>query len=334
MMMGNAESARRHFRTRIKYLHVRLRGTWIRGFFTMDDDAKLRESLEELKKVTGLPLSLDGTGGEDAADTLEKIAMLTSAWRDKYDRTNFLRNLLYGNISDTDLYAAASRFHIPERGRRVLYVIECAGAEAENAGRILRQMFVLKAGDQLAVLDELRVVLIKSLSKADQEDTLTGDAHTMVDMLNMEAMIRARVGFASPIETLKDMPEAFRNALVALKIGSIFYMSETALNYNRLGIGRLIYDLPESSCRLFLKEVLGDISPDDFDEETVSIISAFFENNLNISETARQLYVHRNTLVYRLEKLHQATGLDLRFFDDAIALKLAMMISDALKNRT
>ncbi len=293
----------------------------------------INRTLEELRKVTGLSLTLDGEEDGIAEDAAEKIAMLTAAWREKYDRTNFLRNLLYGNISEADLYAAASRFHIQENGRRLLYVIECRGGSAEEAGRIIRQMFVLRTGDQFAVLDENRMILIKSLAARDDDGKLMSEAHTMVDMLNMEAMISARVGYSAPIESLKDMPAAFREAVLSLEIGRIFYSSGTVFRYDRLGIGRLVYDLPEESCRLFLKELFGDSSPDDFDEETVSIINAFFENNLNISETARQLYIHRNTLVYRLEKLHQATGLDLRNLDDAIALKLGMMISRCMKAR-
>ena len=295
-----------------------------------DDVAR---TLEELKKATGLNLRLDTDEGESPGDTAEKIAMLTAAWRDKFDRTNFLRNLLYGNIPDADLYAAASRFHIPQQGRRLLYVIECRGTSAEDAGRILRQLLVLRPGDQFAVLDARRMILIKSLTDKDTDEKLLIEAYTMVDMLNMEAMIGARVGYGTPVMTLKELPEAYKNALLSLEIGRIFYGSDTVLRFDRLGIGRLIHDLPEETSRMFMKEVFGDSSPDDLDEDTVTIIEAFFDNNLNISETARQLYVHRNTLVYRLEKLHQTVGLDLRNFDDAVALKLAMMIAGCMKAR-
>ena len=299
----------------------------------MNAEERLEKTLGELKKVTGLTLRLDKNDTESPEDAVEKVEMLTAAWREKYDRTNFLRNLLYGNISGADLYAAASRFHIPELGQRLLYVIECRSQSAEEAGRIIRQMFVLRSGDQLAVLDERRLVLLRALSAKDDETKLLTQAHTMVDMLNMEAMIRARVGYGAPIENLKELPEAYRNALLALEIGRIFYGSDTVLRYDRLGIGRLIHDLPEDTAAMFLREVFGDGSPDEFDEETVTIINAFFDNNLNISETARQLFVHRNTLVYRLEKLHQVTGLDLRNFDDAVELKLAMMIAGCMKAR-
>ena len=295
------------------------------------EDAKMEKALEELRRLTGLRLTLEeGTTDEE---TRGKLAMLAAAYREKYDRTGFIRNLLYGNVDDADLDAAVSRFHISRESRRLVYLIDCEDRNAAAAGQILKALFATGNGDLHAVLDERRAVLIKTLRAKDGEQEILTLAHTIVDMLNTEAMLKARVGFGGESESLKGMPEAFREAMLALEIGRIFYSGENVLHYSRLGIGRLIYDLPEESCRLFLRELFEDGSPDDFDEETRTIINAFFENNLNISETARRLYVHRNTLVYRLEKLHQATGLDLRIFEDAIAMKLAMMISGSLKAR-
>ena len=296
----------------------------------MTEEERIRRSLEELKRLTGLTLMLSPEDEADE-DAEEKLAMITAAYREKYDRTNFLRNLLYGNIQEADLYAAASRFHIPENGRRAVLVIECGDGNAESAAQVTRQLFVDGKGSLQAVLDERRLVLVRTLRQREGEEQILSLAHTAVDTLNSEAMIKVRVGFSREIRTLKEMPKAFREAVTALRIGSIFYSSETVLDYSRLGIGRLVYDLPVESGKMFLRELFGGGSPDDFDDETKEIINAFFENNLNISETARQLFVHRNTLVYRLEKLHQATGLDLRIFDDAIAMKIAMMISSSLR---
>ena len=297
----------------------------------MEQSQNIAKLLEDLKKASGLSLQLADTEDGIPENAEEKLSQLAAAWREKYDRNSFLRNLLCGTYSGADLYTAAARFHIPEHRRRVLFVIELKSGNSEDAVRVLRQMFVLRSGDQFFILDEKRIVLMKSISDKETEDSLVSEAHTMVDMLSMEAMISARVGISQPAEVLGDLPEAFQNAVLSLRIGNMFYSSEPVLLYSRLGIGRLIHDLPEASCRMFMREVFGDISPDDFDEETTSIINAFFENNLNISETARQLYVHRNTLVYRLEKLHQLTGLDLRVFDEAMALKLAMMIAERIK---
>ena len=113
---------------------------------------------------------------------------------------------------------------------------------------------------------------------------------------------------------------------MALDVGKIFYSHKKVIAYGNLGIGRLIYQLPLPLCKMFIKEIFDDKTPDDFDEETLTTINKFFENNLNVSETSRQLYIHRNTLVYRLDKLQKSTGLDLRVFEDAITFKIALMV--------
>ena len=118
---------------------------------------------------------------------------------------------------------------------------------------------------------------------------------------------------------------------MALEVGKIFYVDKNVIAYSNLGIGRLIYQLPLPLCKMFIKEIFMNTSPDEFDEETLTTINKCFENNLNVSETSRQLYIHRNTLVYRLDKLQRSTGLDLRVFDDAITFKIALMVVKYMK---
>lgn len=291
----------------------------------------LDRALAELKKQTGLDLCL--AESEDAETAAEKIRMLTAAYREKYDKSSFLRNLMQGTISGTEIYSAAARFHISESEKRVLYIIECKKSDTAEAERIVKNLFLTKSGDQFTVLNEKNLVLIKVFRSKDGEKEYRTLADTMVDMLNTEAMIPVKTGYSSVTENLSEIPKAFREAGLALEIGRIFYGSENAFCYDRLGIGRLIHDLPEEPCRMYLREVFGSSDPIELDDDTMMIIHAFFENNLNISETARQLYVHRNTLVYRLEKVHVETGLDMRNFDDAVEMKIALMISDCLRAR-
>ncbi len=300
----------------------------------MATSQKLTQALEELKRQTGLDLQLntsqgteDDTSNEEAA---EKIRMLTSAYREKYDKSSFIRNLVQGNIAGTDLYATASRFHISESEKRILYVIECREQDVESAERIIRNLFLGRSGDLFTIINEKRMVLIKTFKEKDGEEKYRSLGNTMIDMLNTEAMIPAKTGYSTKAESLRDMPKAYQEACLALEIGRVFSGNESVFSYDRLGIGRLIHDLPEEPCRLYLKELFGSSKPISLDEETLAIVNAFFDNNLNVSETARQLYVHRNTLVYRLEKVHQETGLDLRKFDDAVEMKIALMISENL----
>ena len=152
-------------------------------------------------------------------------------------------------------------------------------------------------------------------------------------MMSTEALKKVRVGYADPCDDLKDLSRTYREAAAALEVGRIFYKGDSVFAYGSLGIGRLIHSLPAEPCRLFLKEIFGENGPRTFDQETITTINAFFDNNLNISETARQLYVHRNTLVYRLEKLNAETGLDIRTFDDALTFKIAAMVIDYLNSK-
>ena len=156
-------------------------------------------------------------------------------------------------------------------------------------------------------------------------------ARMIVDMLNTEAMTQVRVAYGNPVSEIKDVSRSYKEAKMALDVGKIFYAEKNIVSYTKLGIGRLIYQLPVPLCEMFMKEVFGDQLPDAFDEETQVTISKFFENNLNVSETARQLYIHRNTLVYRLEKIQKSTGLDIRAFDDALTFKIAMMVVSYMK---
>ena len=214
-----------------------------------------------------------------------------------------------------------------------IYVIETENVNDESALMVLRQIGAGRSQDHLVPMDGKRIAVIKSVRNNESEEDALMLAHMFVDMLNAEAMVRARCAFGECIPNLAAMPEAYREAGLALEVGRIFYTHETVMRAGRLGIGQLIYRLPEEVCRRFLKEVFPDRNPDNLDEETRNTVDAFFENNLNVSETARQLFIHRNTLVYRLEKLKSATGLDVRSFEDAMTYRIAAMVANFLNDR-
>ena len=134
------------------------------------------------------------------------------------------------------------------------------------------------------------------------------------------------MAYGTIVEEIKEVSRSYKEAALALDVGKIFFREHRVIAYSVLGIGRLIYQLPIPLCKMFIKEIFKEKSPNDFDEETITTINKFFENNLNVSETSRQLYIHRNTLVYRLDKLQKSTGLDLRVFEDAITFKIALMV--------
>lgn len=167
---------------------------------------------------------------------------------------------------------------------------------------------------------------MKEVGQKERVGDLEKTAQVIVDMLNTEAMSRVHVAFGTIVKELKEVSRSYKEAKMALDVGKIFYSDKHVIAYGSLGIGRLIYQLPMPLCKMFIKEIFADKSPNEFDEETLMTINKFFENSLNVSETSRQLYIHRNTLVYRLDKLQKSTGLDLRVFDDAITFKIALMV--------
>lgn len=292
-------------------------------FFKVYDDQNVEYIL-----VTG--------GGSEDAYMIGKIAVsqiqnLIIAYKERLDKNKFIQNLLLDNLLLVDIYNRAKKLRIPTEARRVVFIVETKYEKDNNAMEIIKSLHASKPKDYITAVDEKNIIIVKEIREEEGYEELEHIAHTLVDMLNAEAMSQVRVSFGNIITEIKDVSRSYKEAKMALEVGKIFYADKIVVPYNHLGIGRLIYQLPIPLCQMFMKEVFGEKLPDTFDEETLTTINKFFENNLNVSETSRQLYVHRNTLVYRLEKLQKSTGLDIRVFDDALTFKIAMMVVSYMK---
>ena len=272
----------------------------------------------------------------DDAYMVGKIAVcqihnLAIAYKERFDRNNFFQNLLLDNLLLVDIYNRAKKLHIEATVPRVVYLIETHMEKDSIVTELLKGMFSNQAGDYSTSVDESSVILIKALDGDSSAENLESVAQTIVDMLNAEAMASVRVAYGTVVQELKDVSKSYKEAKMALDVGKIFYAEKNVAAYSTLGIGRLIYQLPINLCKIFIDEIFGDNVPTDLDEETLNTLNKFFENNLNVSETSRQLFVHRNTLVYRIEKIQKSTGLDLRSFDDALTFKIALMVVNYMK---
>lgn len=263
---------------------------------------------------------------------VSQIQNLVIAYKEKFDRNGFFQNLLLDNLLLVDIYNRAKKLHIEVAVPRAVFLVE---AKAEKDGvvtELLRGLFSSQNGDYITAVDETSVVLIKALEGSEDAETLNRTASTIADMMNTEAMLNVRVAYGMIVTELKDVSKSYKEAKMALDVGKIFYAEKNVIAYSTLGIGRLIYQLPVNLCKIFIDEIFGDRSiPDEIDDETLNTINKFFENNLNVSETSRQLFVHRNTLVYRIEKLEKTTGLDIRTFDDALTFKIALMVVNYMR---
>lgn len=279
---------------------------------------------------------LDARGASEDTYMIGKIAVcqlqnLVIAYKERFDRNNFIQNLLLDNLLLVDIYNRAKKLHIEVSVPRAVFLIETGSEKESMISELLNGMFSTQVGDYITAVDESNVILIKSLPPDEEYEELERIANTIVDMMSMEVMMNVRVSYGTIVEELKDVSKSYKEAKMALDVGKIFYAEKRVTAYNRLGIGRLIYQLPVNLCHIFINEIFGANVPDELDEETLTTINKFFENNLNVSETSRQLFVHRNTLVYRIEKLAKSTGLDIRTFDDALTFKIALMVVNYMK---
>jgi carbohydrate diacid regulator len=260
-----------------------------------------------------------------------QIQGLIVAYKERFDKDSFIKNLLLDNLLLVDIYNRAKKLHIDADVRRVVMILEMAQEKDHSAMESVKSFFGGKSKDFITAVDEKSIIIVKELEENDDYDTLEKLSRTLLDTLNLNQNDGVHVAYGTIVNELKEVSRSYKEAQMALDVGKIFFSDKDVIAYSSLGIGRLIYQLPIPLCKMFIKEIFEGKSPDDFDEETLTTIDKFFENSLNVSETSRQLYIHRNTLVYRLDKLQKTTGLDLRVFEDAITFKIALMVVRYMK---
>ena len=255
-----------------------------------------------------------------------QVQTLLVAYKERFDKDNFIKNLLLDNLLLVDIYNRAKKLHIAANARRVVFLVDTAQEKDNASMECIRSLLGTKTGDFITAVDEKSIIVVKELASEEGYQEMEKTAKQILNVLPAEKQEVSHIAYGTIVEEIKEVSRSYKEARMAMDVGRIFFEEKNIIAYSSLGIGRLIYQLPMSLCEMFIHEVFGDEVPDIFNEEINTTIQKFFENNLNISETARQLYVHRNTLVYRLERLEKAIGLDIRKFDDAMTFKIAMMV--------
>ncbi len=275
-------------------------------------------------------------GGSDDVYMVGKIAAfqiqnLLIAYKERFDKDNFIKNLLLDNLLLVDIYNRAKKLHIQTDVKRAVFLIETSHDKDINSLESVRALFGAKSKDFITAVDEKNIIVVKEVGPGEGYADLNRTAKVIKDLLAGEGEEMVRIAYGTIVGEIKEVSRSYKEARMALDVGKIFFDDRDIIAYSALGIGRLIYQLPIPLCKMFIREIFDGKSPDDFDEETLVTINKFFENSLNVSETSRQLYIHRNTLVYRLDKLQKSTGLDLRVFEDAITFKIALMVVKYMK---
>ena len=260
-----------------------------------------------------------------------QIQNLLVAYKERFDKDNFIKNLLLDNLLLVDIYSRSKKLHIRTDVPRVVIIIESGNGRDNNVLELTRAHQGGNGKDFVTAVDENNVIIVKELAESDVAKEIERSAKSLENYLKKEGIRNICIAYGTVVQELKEVSRSYKEAKMALDVGKIFFDERNVVAYSELGIGRLIYQLPIPLCKMFIKEIFGGKSPDDFDEETLTTIHKFFENSLNVSETSRQLFIHRNTLVYRLDKLQKSTGLDLRVFEDAITFKIALMVVKYMK---
>ncbi len=275
-------------------------------------------------------------GGNEESYTIGKLAAfqiqsLLVAYKERFDKDNFIKNLLLDNLLLVDIYNRAKKLHIDTDVKRVIFIIEALAEREVNTLERVRTILGGKNKDFITAVDEKNIIVVKEVASNAGYSEIDKVAQEMLNVLKNEGVNNLHVAYGTIVNDIKEVSKSYKEAKLALDVGKIFFQEKKIIAYNTLGIGRLIYQLPIPLCKMFIREIFEGKSPDDFDEETLTTINKFFENSLNVSETSRQLYIHRNTLVYRLDKIQKSTGLDLRVFEDAITFKIALMVVKYMK---
>ena len=330
----------------------------IRGFYLSQADSQVmgEHQIFRIMDEDETLFILVVKGSDDPATigkiTAMNLESLVRAYKERFDRNSFFQNLLLDNMLSVDIYNQARKLRIPTDVTRVVYIIEPQPEKGGSGLEFIRSLYSDSENDFVTAVDEKNVILLKSVDpdeeqelmkrEEDEESDEAGEteekrdpfsetAKMLVSTMNSELMVKARVSYGTAESDIRRVSQSYKEARMALEVGKVFYPERDVVGYNSLGIGRLVYQLQPTLCDIFLHEVFGENIPKQFDDETLITVNKFFENSLNVSETSRQLFVHRNTLVYRIEKLEKMTGLDIRKFDDALTLKMALMVMDYMR---
>ena len=272
----------------------------------------------------------DEIAGRFAAVCCVSLDNLKQCYEEKFDRANFVKNVILDNILPGDIYLKSRELRFNMDASRAVLLLRIVDHNDAVVYDAVSNLFPDKSKDFIININETDIAVVKEIRSNTEAKDLEKLARSISDSLSTELYTHVLVGIGTMVDGIRDLARSFKEAQIALEVGKVFDTEKTIVSYDNLGIARLIYQLPTTLCEMFLKEVFKKGSIDSLDHETLFTIQRFFENNLNVSETSRKLFVHRNTLVYRLEKIKKLTGLDLREFDDAIVFKVALMVKKYL----
>ena len=278
-------------------------------------------------------------GSDETAATMAvmlsvSLNNLKSYHEDKFDKTSFIKNLLLDNVMPGEIKVKSKELKFNQDVCRIVYLIRINSTpQTTSPYEIIQNLFPNNNTDFVISNNEKELILVREISKETTSDDIYQIASLIADTLSSELLAKVSIGIGGVVDDLAEISKSHREAQAAIEVGSIFDTDKNIVSYEKLGIGRLIYQLPTTLCQMFMDEIFEEDSIESLDKELLTTIQVFFENSLNVSETSRKMFLHRNTLVYRLDKIQKITGLDIRDFDDAITFKVALMVKSYLNSK-
>lgn len=256
-----------------------------------------------------------------------------TGFEEKHCKASFVKSIISDNILPGDVYIRAKELHFNSEAPRAVLLVRQEGEVDKSVIEHIQTIVPDCQRDFVISMNERDTAIVKELLYDENMEKLYALAAEIEETLREKYSINTITGISGTANHLRELADRYKQSQMAIDVGRIFEDSSKIIKYDNLGIGRLIYQLPVTMCEMFLAEVFKKKQIDSLNDDTIYTINKFFENNLNVSETSRKLYVHRNTLVYRLEKIMKLTGLDLRKFDHAIVFKVAMLVHQYLESQ-
>ena len=296
------------------------------------DKKKLDKSLKELKNLTGITLEAKVETPEELEHTHNQLQSLLLAYREKHNPVDFLLSLIRSDTPVNGVSESAKKLHINPDLTRFMLLIDFKSPVTKPTLEVLENLVDSNPKSLILPVDKHQLVLLKPVEEAVTKEDFLDICNMIVDTLSMEALVSVHISFSDSFNDLANLGEIYRENALALKVGKLFHSEKRVYPNDKLGVGRLIGDISIGTCKKFITEIFGSCSTELLDRETSNIVNAFIKNNLNIAETARQLHMHRNTLIFRLEKIEVATGLDLRRVEDTLTFQIATMVVNYTKS--
>lgn len=311
-----------------------------------DKTAELIKILSDVHDKTGTDVRLSPRGGAETRFTLDYCGEKTEAWIDGEgesarqsarlvaylvsnadmkqllpDKDEYLKNILLGEGSGWYVYRFMTKYNLPEAACFALEI--CAEKRlAETVAHI--ENCLADSRDLVVAMDDSRCAVVRF---SEEGQSAAEFALFLNQSLYEETGVKASIGVGCEVKSFAEIALSYHQAATAVRMSGIFHAKGEVHSYREYLLVKMLEDVPESRLKEYTEQFgIGNADEVLSDEDMITTAEEFLENSLNISETSRNLYMHRNTLMYRLDKIERITGLNIRKFSDAVTFRVITIL--------